>query len=94
MASIGLLTLHLHINDSTSLKDKRRVLRALKDRLRGSLNVSVAELEFQDTWQRSVIGVVSISSDENHTREVLQRAEHEAARMLGAALTGSETELL
>ena len=55
---VGLLTLELHIPDAQSLKDKRQVLRSLKDRLRRDFNVAVAELEHQDTWQRSVVGVV------------------------------------
>ena len=63
---IGLLTLEIHIPDARSLKDKRQVLRSLKDRLRGRFNVAVAELDHQDTWQRSQIGVVSLSNDEAH----------------------------
>ncbi len=42
---VGLLTLELHIPDAQSLKDKRQVLRSLKDRLRGHFNVAVAELD-------------------------------------------------
>ncbi len=63
---IGLLTLEIHIPDARSLKDKRQVLRSLKDRLRGRFNVAVAELDHQDTWQRSQIGMVSLSNDEAH----------------------------
>ena len=61
MAAVGLLTLHLHIEHSQSLKDKRQVLRGLKDRLRGRFNVAVSEVSFQDTWQRSSIAVVTVS---------------------------------
>jgi hypothetical protein len=43
---VGLLTLELHIADAQSLKDKRQVLRSLKDRLRAHFNVAVAELDF------------------------------------------------
>ena len=56
---VGLLTLELHIADAQSLKDKRQILRSLKDRLRGKFNVAVAELEYHDTWQRSVVGIVT-----------------------------------
>jgi len=55
---VGLLTLELHIEHAQSLKDKRQVLRSLKDRLRAKFNVAVAELEYHDTWQRSVVGIV------------------------------------
>ena len=70
---VGLLTLELHIADAQSLKDKRQVLRSLKDRLRAHFNVAVAELDFEDTWQRSVVGVVTLSNEEHHVEEVLQR---------------------
>ena len=60
---IGLLTLEIHIPDARSLKDKRQVLRSLKDRLRGHFNVAVAELDHQDVWQRALVGVVSLSND-------------------------------
>ena len=94
MAAVGLLTLHLHLPHSHSLKDKRKVVQALKDRLRRRSNVSVAEIEFQEKWQRSVVGVVAISQTEAHAREVLERVEQEAARLLGSDLTSSEIEFL
>jgi len=47
---IGLLTLEIHIPDARSLKDKRQVIRSLKDRLRANFNVAVAELDHQDLW--------------------------------------------
>ncbi len=91
---IGLLTLEIHIPDARSLKDKRQVLRSLKDRLRGHFNVAVAELDHQDTWQRSVIGVVTLSSDEQHLQESLQTVFAESERLLGRDLIGHEIELL
>ena len=60
---IGLLTLEIYIPDAHSLKDKRQVLRSLKDRLRARFNVAVAELDHQDTWQRAQVGVVSLSNN-------------------------------
>ncbi|MBL8222124.1 MAG: DUF503 domain-containing protein, partial [Bryobacterales bacterium] len=53
MPTIGVLTLELHLPDSHSLKDKRSVVKGLKDRLRHRFNVSVAEIGGHDTWQRS-----------------------------------------
>ncbi len=94
MASIGLLTLHLHIEHAQSLKDKRQVLRALKDRLRKRFNVSVAELDFQDSWQHSLIGVVTVSANEPFARQVLEGVEREASRLLAADLTAVEMEFL
>ncbi len=83
---IGLLTLEIHIPDARSLKDKRRILRSLKDRLRGHFNVAVAELEHQDLWQRSVVGVVGISSDERHLEQSMEEVVQESERLLGRDL--------
>ena len=56
---VGLLTLEIHISEAQSLKDKRHVLRSLKDRLRAHFNVAVSELDHQEVWQRSRVGVRS-----------------------------------
>jgi uncharacterized protein len=89
---IGLLTLEIHIAEAQSLKDKRQVLRSLKDRLRAHFNVAVAELEHQDLWQRSKIGVVSISGDGKHLEESLAAVAAESERMLGRDLVSQEID--
>ena len=90
---VGLLTLEIFIPDARSLKDKRQVIRSLKDRLRGHFNVAVAELDHQDLWQRALVGVVSISSDSQHLQESLQAVLGESERLLGRDLVGHDTEL-
>ena len=91
---VGLLTLELHIADAQSLKDKRQVLRSLKDRLRAHFNVAVAELDFEDTWQRSVVGVVTLSNEEHHVQEALQKVLAEADGILGPMIVGHSVELI
>ncbi|HKV63540.1 MAG TPA: DUF503 domain-containing protein [Candidatus Acidoferrum sp.] len=91
---VGLLTLELHIPDAQSLKDKRQVLRSLKDKLRRDFNVAVAEMEHHDSWQRSVIGIVTISNEEKHLREVLQKVLDEADRILGSFLINQAVEIV
>lgn len=91
---VGLLTLELHIPDAQSLKDKRHVLRSLKDKLRRQFNVAVAELDHHDAWQRSVVGVVTLSNEEKHVKEVLQKALDEADRILGSILIHQVFEIL
>lgn len=91
---VGLLTLELHIPDAQSLKDKRQVVRSLKDKLRRDFNVAVAELEHHDVWQRSVIGVVTLSNEEKHLREMLQKVLDEADRILGSILISQGVEIL
>jgi uncharacterized protein YlxP (DUF503 family) len=88
---IGLLTLEIHIPDAQSLKDKRQVLRSLKDKLRHH-NVAVAELDHQDLWQRSRVGVVSISNDAKHLEEFLEAIAAESERLLGRDLVSREID--
>jgi len=92
--AIGLLTLEIHIPDSRSLKDKRQVLRSLKDRLRGRFNVAVAELDHQESWQRAQVGIVSLSNDAAHLEQSLQAVLKEAEEILGRDLAGSELEVM
>jgi uncharacterized protein YlxP (DUF503 family) len=91
---VGLLTLELHLAEARSLKDKRQVLRGLKDRLRANYNVAVAELDFEDTWQRSVVGVVTLSNEEQHVEEALQKVLAEADRILGPLLVSHAVDFL
>jgi len=91
---VGLLTLEIYIPDSHSLKDKRQVLRSLKDRLRARFNVAVAELEGQDTWQRAQIGVVTLSSNAAHVEQSLQAVFAEAENLLGRDLVDHNLEVL
>jgi uncharacterized protein YlxP (DUF503 family) len=87
---IGLLTLEIHISDAQSLKDKRQVLRSLKDRLRARFNVAVAELAHQETWQRSRVGVVTISGDGKHLEESMNAIAEESEQVLGRDLVSQE----
>jgi uncharacterized protein YlxP (DUF503 family) len=91
---IGLLTLEIYIPEAHSLKDKRQVLRSLKDRLRGKFNVAVAELEGHDSWQRSVVGVVSLSNNNTHLEQSLRNVLELSERLLGRDLIGHDLEVL
>ena len=92
MAAIGVLTLELRFEYAHSLKEKRHVLQSLKDRLRHKFNVAVAEIDFQDLWQRSAIAVVTVSSDRENAEKVLAGADEEATAMLGGALIATSVE--
>ncbi len=70
---IGALEVNLLIGGAQSLKDKRMVLRSLKDRIRQKFNVAVAEVEDNDKWQLGVLGIVTVSNDRAHANEVLSR---------------------
>ena len=68
---VGTLKMRLMIRESRSLKEKRRVISSIKDRIRGKFNVSVAELEAQDSHQQAVLGVALVTNDKRHGQEVL-----------------------
>ena len=78
---IAFLTLELHIEAAQSLKDKRQVLRSLKDRLRSSFNVSVAELDPGNIWNRATIGVVSLSNSHDYLDGLMKNVERAATRI-------------
>jgi uncharacterized protein YlxP (DUF503 family) len=94
MASIGVLTLEMRFENSHSLKDKRHVVQSLKERLRHKFNVAVAEIDYQELWQRAAVAAVTVSSDHGHAALVLQSVEKEAASMLGPELVNTTVEWL
>jgi uncharacterized protein YlxP (DUF503 family) len=91
---VGLLRLEIHMPEAHSLKDKRQVLRSLKDRLRGRFNVAVAELEHQDLWQRATIGVVTLGDQPRFVEHALEEVLRDAENLLGRNLSDSQIELL
>ena len=64
----------LYLPESRSLKDKRQVLKSLKDRLHNRFNVAVAEVDFSELWQRSTLGLAVVSSAMDHADEVISKA--------------------
>lgn len=80
---VGVLTIEIQIPWAHSLKEKRAILRKMRDRLRARFNVAVAELDHRDVWQQATLGVAAISSSRPLVEEVLRRALNEAERTLG-----------
>jgi hypothetical protein len=68
---VGMLTVRLHLPENSSLKEKRRVVKSLLDRIRDRWNVSCAEIEDQDLWQRATLGVVCLNTDQPHADRTL-----------------------
>ena len=94
---IAFLTLELSIEAAHSLKDKRQVVRSMKDRLRASFNVSVAELAPSELWNRATIGVVSVSDSRDYLDGLMKNVERQAMRLAnngGADVTDSFVEFL
>ena len=72
---IGVRSWELHIPGAHSLKEKRSVVKSLKDRLHNEFNVSVAETAHQDVWQRAEITACVVSGDRRHAESVLAAAD-------------------
>ena len=68
---IGVCTIDLYIPDSGSLKTKRHSLKSLKDRIRSRFNVSVAEVDHNDLWQKTSLAVAAVSNDKAHLNQTL-----------------------
>ena len=71
---VGICTVELLIPESQSLKDKRQVLHSVKDRLRGKFNLSIAEVDGQDLWQKAVLGMACVANDGGYVEQVLEQA--------------------
>jgi len=80
---VGVLTLEIQLPYAHSLKEKRAVLRKIRDRLRARFNVAVAELDQQDAWQRATLGIVSISNSQELLDSAFRQVLAEAERILG-----------
>ncbi|MFZ1918027.1 MAG: DUF503 domain-containing protein [Terriglobales bacterium] len=94
---IASLTLELRIEAAQSLKDKRQVVRSIKDRLRASFNVSVAEIDPSNLWNQATIGVVAVSHSRDYLEGLMKNVERAATRIAnnhGADITDSFMEFL
>ena len=91
--TIGLLSVELFLPYSASLKDKRMVLRRLKDRMKSG-NVAVAEVAHQDLWQRAGLAVVTVASDGGVAERTLTAALQEIERLEPGLVTTSRIEYL
>ncbi len=71
--TIGLLTIEVSIDGAFSLKEKRMVVNRIRDRVRQKFNVAVAEIDEHQVWNRAVLGVVTLSTEQTHTNRVLSK---------------------
>ena len=94
---VAQLTLELRIEHARSLKDRRQVVRSIKDQLRQGFNVSVAEMDEAVTWQSATIGVAAISRSRDYLHGLMEEVERAARRMaaeISADLSDSFWEYL
>jgi uncharacterized protein len=89
---IAALTLELHIEHAHSLKDRRQVVRSLKEKLRNGFNISIAEMDEAVTWQSATLGITAISRSRDYLAGLMRQVENAAVRItndLGAQVADS-----
>jgi len=91
---IGVATWDLHLDGCQSLKDKRRVLKSLKDRLHQRFNVSVAETDHHELWQRAELSCGVVARDRAHAQDVLGAADRLVAEQGLVRIIDSTTSFL
>jgi uncharacterized protein YlxP (DUF503 family) len=83
---VGVMELHFALVDNDSLKDKRSVVKRVMHRCRNTFNVSVAEVDDQDSSDRAVLGVVAVGSDKRYVQGMLDKVEGFVERLALAEL--------
>lgn len=91
---VAVIEWDLEVVGCQSLKEKRRVVRSLKDRLRNRLNVSVAETGHHDVWQRAGMGAAVVSTTRRHAESVLEQADRLVRQEHRARVIGSQREFV
>jgi len=90
--AVAHLTLEIRIEHAQSFKDRRQVVRSMKDQLRQGFNISVAEMDEAVTWRSATLGIVAVSRSRDYLHGLIEEVERAARRMtneLGAELTDS-----
>ena len=93
--NIGICRTQLRVPENGSLKDKRRIVRSVSDRVRNRFNVSIAEVEDNDNWHLLTIGICCVSNNARHANEVLSKVvDYITALRLDAELVDYQVEIL
>jgi uncharacterized protein YlxP (DUF503 family) len=71
--NVGICRIKLHISESQSLKDKRRIIKSVITRLKNQYNISIAEVDDQDLWQLVTLGISCVSNHKQHVDEILSK---------------------
>jgi uncharacterized protein YlxP (DUF503 family) len=90
---VALARFDLRIPGTGSLKAKRHVVRTLTNAIRSKFNVAVAEVDHQDLWQRTTIGVAAVAGEQYHARRVLHEVERLVERWIEVEMIDSEVTL-
>lgn len=91
---IGSASIELHLPQSSSLKNKRQIIKALKDRLHNKFNVSVAEVDHNELWQRALLGVAVVANQKNFAQQMLSQVMEYIHRENGVEIIDYNIEIL
>ncbi|HET7583289.1 MAG TPA: DUF503 domain-containing protein [Gemmatimonadaceae bacterium] len=92
--TIGVMSWELHLPAAASLKQKRSVIKSLKDRLHNEFNVSVSETAHQDVWQRAELTACVVAGDRRHAQQVLAAVDRFVAGTPACRIIDSVTTFL
>lgn len=87
---VGILRVDLSIGEARSLKEKRKILKSTIARLRNKYNLSVAEVDYQDKWQRAALGIAGVANDQSYLDQVFDKAMRRIEEDGSAVIINSE----
>jgi len=91
---VGLCTITLMLHGNRSLKGKRRIIKSIKDKVSNSYNVSVSEVEMQDSLQRAVIGIAAVGNDRSFINSVIDKVINKIEGYNTAEIIDSRVEIM
>jgi uncharacterized protein YlxP (DUF503 family) len=94
VVQVALGLVELHLNEVTSLKDKRNVLKGMKERVKNRFNVSVAEVDHGNLWQRTTLAVACVANDGRLANEVVSKAINFIESLSDGAVINIRVEVL
>lgn len=90
---VGVCTIELHMQGTHSLKAKRQVLKSIIARVKNNFNVAIAEVDYQDKWQRALLGVAVVSTAHDHANGILSKVVNFIESMYLAELLDYHIEI-
>ena len=90
---VGVCTIELHMQSTRSLKAKRQVLKSIITRVKNNFNVAIAEVDYQDKWQRALLGVAVVSTAHDHANGILSKVVNFIESMYLAELLDYHIEI-
>ena len=91
---IGCCSIRFYIHGNSSLKEKRRITKSIKDRIKNKFNVSIAEIGDQEVWQNLHLGLVAVGSDQQYLDGLMNQVVSAIDRMNLAEMTDSQMKVI